>query len=226
MICGQMEGAVFPFQSPSLAAIRAFDVEWSANGAFQVRACFEEPIPVTGTNESLFECVRDTLSQAVRIGLGRADRANVEVRRNNLEICHRQYGGGFEQWERYHDVYLADTANRALRDAEDQARKEYVRREAARQEERNRQIEICKRHYAPFFVCAWWLLPDATIEGYAACALSEDWDQARIEDASRTRAKKIGACVGYYSKRNHKFFEAMSSEVLGQWYSAIGPRWQ
>lgn len=152
------------------------------------------------------------------MGLPRWAFDSAEARVRNIEIYERQSGPlSAEVWPLIPDDGVAALAIMALEAAEVEARAENRKRV------RSVQIEICERHYAPFFVASWELVNDATLQGYADCALLEDWEQAHREDACRIRVKKILACVSYYS-HSHEFFESMAPSTLQGWYSAIGPR--
>ncbi|WP_175795951.1 hypothetical protein [Burkholderia anthina] len=203
--------------------VSGFDFEWAPDGTFRAVAAFSEPVRVTHGNEALFESVRDTLAAAVRAGLAQVDRTHAGARARNVEICQRQYGGSIEQWDRYHDAYLEDAASRALRDAEDQARKEHIRREAEREAERQRNIEICRRVTGNF--ASWVRYPDATLREWAARAIDLAWDEAIFEErdrrARRERDDRVDACLSYFKQRDRGFFASLESAILRQWYSAI-----
>lgn len=175
----------------------------------------------SGGGISSFAQFHDAIIAEIAAGLGipRWLYDAPEARRRNIEIYERQNGKlAAEVWPMVTDDGVAALARMAVEAAETEARGEN------RKLTRAVQIEICERHYAPHFITSWFLLPDATLEGYTACALKEDWEQAHIEDRSRTRGKTIDACVAYYSLRERSFFESLNKVALAQWYSAIPPR--
>ncbi|MEQ0775918.1 hypothetical protein ABLT15_26790 [Paraburkholderia tropica] len=174
----------------------------------------------SGGGISSFAQFHDAIIAEIAAGLGipRWLYDAPEARRRNIEIYERQNGKlAAEVWPMVTDDGVAALARMAVDDAETEARAEN------RKLTRAVQIEICERHYAPYFVTSWRVINDATLQGYADCALLEDWEQAHREDACRIRVKKILACVSYYS-HSHEFFESMAPSTLQGWYSAIGPR--
>lgn len=201
-------------------SVGGFEFEWAPDGTFRATASFAEPVRVTPDNEALFQSVRDTLADAVGAGLAQLERTHVANRSRNVEICHRQYGGTVEQWDRYHDAYLEDAAARALRDAEDQARKEDIRREADRQAQRQRCIEICVRHFGTTML-QWSVASDEAICRLSEAAITLSYDSAVAEDARRERAKRIAACVSHFKLRDYSFFTLLDPDTLSRWYSAV-----
>lgn len=103
-----------------------------------------------------------------------------------IEICRRQFGG--DKWDRYHDDYLAEVAERAIEQAHAHAVNEDADREAQRIATREKNLEIIARvsglgaRYLDLF-------GDDAIAQAAATTLAEQEDEARKEDARRDRSR-------------------------------------
>ncbi|HDR9065503.1 TPA: hypothetical protein ACU967_002260 [Burkholderia contaminans] len=85
---------------------------------------------------------------------------------------------------------------------------------------RRQNIETCERQWGGNS-WVWSHLDDDEVERVAGKALSEAWDEAIAEDAQRSRAKKLAACVRYYGAHRRQYFEHAHIDTLSLYYSRI-----